>query len=169
LRDTTATSQTLSFVVPKIGLDWKINEKHKVLSSYTYSTTNLETADIYKGYIQTDFRSFSKGLGEFNQLNASNAIVQYTLGNWSDKFFANIFLAYVKNYDFVSSSSIVTSNAVISEKILIKNRAYWSLSSNIDRYLTAINTNLKMVLGLQSQAFKIVLTLKSCEKSIIRW
>lgn len=154
LRDTTATSQNLSFVVPKIGLDWKINEKHKVLSSYTYSTTNLEIADLYKGYIQTDFRSFNKGLGEFNQLNASNAIVQYTLGNWSDKFFANIFLAYVKNYDFVSSSSIVTSNAVISEKILIKNRAYWSLSSNIDRYLTVINANLKMVFGATKSSFQ---------------
>jgi hypothetical protein len=31
--------------------------------------------DVYSGLVQTGFRSFSKGLEGFNQLNASNAVL----------------------------------------------------------------------------------------------
>jgi hypothetical protein len=47
--------------------------------------------------VQTGFRSFSKGLEGFNQLNASNAIIPYEVGAI---IFANTFILFSKTTIF---------------------------------------------------------------------
>ncbi|MCZ8296213.1 MAG: carboxypeptidase-like regulatory domain-containing protein [Flavobacterium sp.] len=148
------TNQNPFFVMPKIGLDWKINDKNKLLTSYTYNTTNASVLDVYSGFVQTGFRSFSKGLEEFNQLNSSSAILNYTYGSWGDKFFANTFVLYSKNNDFFSTNSIIAQNFSQSEKIIIKDREFLSISSSIDRYFKPIKSNLKINLGATKTNFK---------------
>jgi hypothetical protein len=148
------TNQNPFFVMPKIGLDWKINDKNKLLTSYTYNTTNASVLDVYSGFVQTGFRSFSKGLEEFNQLNSSSAILNYTYGSWGDKFFANTFVLYSKNNDFFSTNSIIAQNYSQSEKIIIKDRESLSISSSIDRYFKPIKSNLKINLGATKTNFK---------------
>ncbi|OYQ45935.1 carboxypeptidase-like regulatory domain-containing protein [Flavobacterium aurantiibacter] len=148
------SNQNPFFVMPKIGLDWKINEKNKILTSYSYNTTNAGVLDVYSGFVQTGFRSFSKGLEEFNQLNSSSAILNYTYGSWGDKFFANTFILYSKNNDFFSTNSIIAQNYSQSEKIIIKDREFLSISSSIDRYFKPIKSNLKINLGATKTNFK---------------
>ena len=152
----TTTHQNPFFVVPKIGFDWKINEHNKILTSYSYATTNSKVLDVYSGFVQTGFRSFSKGLEEFNQINSSSVILNYTNGNWGDKFFANTFIIYSKNNDFYSTNSIIAQNYSQSEKIIIKDREFVSLSSNIDYYLKPMKSNLKFTLGGSKTNFKNV-------------
>ena len=141
-------------IMPKIGLDWKINDKNKILTSYTYNTTNTGVLDVYSGFVQTGCRSFSKGLEEFNQLNSLSAILNYTYGSWGDKFFANTFILYSKNNDFFSTNSIIAQNYSQSEKIIIKDREFLSISSSIDRYFKTIKSNLKINLGATKTNFK---------------
>jgi len=148
------SNQNPFFIMPKIGLDWKINEKNKILTSYSYNTTNAGVLDVYSGFVQTGFRSFSKGLEEFNQLNSSSAILNYTYGSWGDKFFANTFILYTKNNNFFSTNSIITQNFSQSEKIIIKDREFFSISSSIDRYFKPIKSNLKINLGATKTNFK---------------
>lgn len=148
------SNQNPFFILPKIGLDWKINDKNKILTSYTYNTTNAGVLDVYSGFVQTGYRSFSKGLEEFNQLNSSSAILNYTYGSWGDKFFANTFVLYSKNNDFFSTNSIIAQNYSQSEKIIIKNREFLSISSSIDRYFKPIKSNLKINLGATKTNFK---------------
>lgn len=148
------SNQKPFFIMPKIGLDWKINEKNKILTSYSYNTTNAGVLDVYSGFVQTGFRSFSKGLEEFNQLNSSSAILNYTYGSWGDKFFANTFILYSKNNDFFSTNSIIEQNYSQSEKIIIKDREFLSISSSIDRYFKPIKSNLKINLGATKTNFK---------------
>jgi hypothetical protein len=150
----TKSNQNPFFIMPKIGLDWKINDKNKILTSYSYNTTNAEVLDVYSGFVQTGFRSFSKGLEEFNQLNSSSAILNYTYGSWGDKFFANTFILYSKNNDFFSTNSIIAQNYSQSEKIIIKDREFLSISSSIDRYFKPIKSNLKINLGATKTNFK---------------
>jgi hypothetical protein len=100
------------------------------------------------------FRSFSKGLEEFNQLTSSNAFLNYTYGSWGDKFFANTYFLFNKSNDFFSSNSIIAQNFSQSEKIIIKDREFLSLSSNIDRYFKPIKSNLKISLGAARTNFK---------------
>lgn len=148
------TNQNPFFIVPKIGMDWEINGKNKIITSYTYNTTNAKVFDIYTGFVQTGFNSLSKGLGEFNQLNSSNAFLNYTYGNWGDKFFANTFINYTKNNDFYSTNSLITQNFSQSEKILIKDREFLAISANLDRYFKPIKSNLKVIIGASKTNFK---------------
>ena len=39
-------NQNPLFVNPSIGLDWKINDKNKITSSYSYNTTNAKILDV---------------------------------------------------------------------------------------------------------------------------
>lgn len=148
------SNQNPFFIMPKIGLDWKINEKNKILTSYSYNTTNAGVLDVYSGFVQTGFRSFSKGFEAFNQLNSSSAIFTYTYGSWGDKFFANTFIFYSKSNDFFSTNSNIAQNYSQDEKIIIKDRESLSISSSIDRYFKPIKSNLKINLGATKTNFK---------------
>lgn len=148
------SDQNIFFMMPQVGLEWKINEKNKILTSYSYNTTNSSVLDVYSGFVQTGFRSFAKGLDEFNQLNSSNAILNYAYGSWGDKFFANTFLVYATNNDFYSTNATIAQNYSQSEKIIIKDREFLSISSNVDRYFKFIKSNLKVNLGVAKTNFK---------------
>lgn len=150
----TITKQQPFFVNPSIAFDWEINKKNKVQSSYSYNTSNATVLDVYSNYILTDFSSFSKGTGTFNQLNASSIFLNYQLGNWSDKFFANTMIIYNKNHDFFSTNSFITQNYSASEKIVIKDREMLNISANIDRYFKAISSNLKLAVAYSKYNYK---------------
>jgi hypothetical protein len=142
------------FINPSIGFDWEINKKNKIITSYAVNTTNAKILDVYSNYVLTGFRSFNKGTGGFNQLNASSLTLNYQLGNWSDKFFANTFVFYNKNHDFFSTNSFVTQNYSQSDKILIKDREMLLVSSTIDRYFKTISSNLKLKFGYSKSNYK---------------
>lgn len=147
-------SQSPFFVNPSLGLDWKINDKNKITSSYSYNTSNAEVLDVYSDFVLTGFRSFQKGTGDFNQLDASSLVFNYQLGNWSDRFFANTFILYTKNHDFFSTNTQLQQNFTQSEKIIIKDREFLSINSNLDYYLKFMSSNLKLDLGYTKSEFK---------------
>ena len=147
-------NQSSFFINPSIRLDWKINNKNKITSSYSYNTTNAKILDVYNNYILTNFHSFSKGTGTFNQLNASTLLFNYQLGNWSDRFFANTFVLYNKNFDFFSSNNVINQNFTQSDRIIIKDRELLNLSSKFDYYFNKISSNLKLDLGYSKSNYK---------------
>ena len=136
--------QTPFYINPKLNLDWEVNDKNKLLLSYTYNTTNSRVIDIYDNFVLTNFRSFNKGTNSFNQLTSSNITFNYQLGDWSDKFFANTSIVYNNYFDYFSSNSIITQNYTQSERILIKSRNVFTIFSDVNRYLKAISSNLKL-------------------------
>ena len=149
-----AANQNPFFINPSIGLDWKINNKNKIITSYSYNTTNAKIIDIYSDFVLTGFRSFSRGTGNFNQLNASNLVFNYQLGNWSERFFANTFILYNKNHDFFSTNTQIEQNFTQAEKILIKDREFIRVNSKLDYYFKVISSNLKLDLGYSKVEFK---------------
>ncbi len=153
------------FIVnPSIGLDWRINGKNKITSSYSYNTTNAKILDVYNNYVLTNFRSFSKGTGVFNQLNASTLLLNYQLGNWSDRFFANTFVFYNKNFDFFSSNTLINQNFIQSKRIIIKDRELLSISSKFDYYFKKISSNLKLDVGFSKSNYKNVINNSSLQE-----
>lgn len=147
-------SENVFFVNPSLGLEWEINNKNKIQTNYSYNTTNSNVLDVYDNYLHTGFRSFSKGTGEFNQLNSSSVMLNYTLGSWTDKFHLNFNTFYSKNHDFFSTNTNVAQNYSQSEKILIKDREMFSAYLTADRYLRFITSNLKMKLGYFQSEYK---------------
>jgi len=152
--DVSTDTQNPFFINPSAGFDWKINEKNKIFTSYSYNTTNAKVLDVYSDFILTGFRSFSKGAGTFNQLNASSIIFNYQLGNWSDRFFSNTFLLYSKNHDFFSTNTLVDQNFTQAEKVLIKDREYLNFNSKLDYYFKFISSNLKLDVGYTESEFR---------------
>ncbi|MEI7420684.1 MAG: carboxypeptidase-like regulatory domain-containing protein [Prolixibacteraceae bacterium] len=142
------------FINPKIGGQWRITKNDIIITSYSYNHQNSSVLDVSNKYINTRFRSFSKGMGEFNQLNLSTFLLNYSHGNWGSKFFANSFLIYNKNHDFYSTNTIVSRNYSQSEKILLKNKSYLLFTSNIDQYLKVITSNIKINFGYSFSEYK---------------
>ncbi len=145
------------FLNPSIGLEWKINNENKITTSYSYNTTNAKIEDVSNNYVLTGFRSFSRGTGDFNQLDTSTLLLNYQLGNWGNRFFANTFVFFAKNFDFLSTNTILNRNYTQSEKILIKDRAFLSVSSKLDYYFKEISSNLKIDLGFSKSNYKNVI------------
>jgi len=148
------SNQNPFFINPSIGVDWKINNKNKVFYSYLYNNTNAKTLDVYSDFVLTGFRSFSKGTGNFNQLQASSIIFNYQLGNWSDRFFANTFILYSKNHDFFSTNTLIEQNYTQTEKIVIEDREFISVNSKFDYFFKSISSNLKLDLSYSNSEFK---------------
>ncbi len=155
--ETIIKEDTPFYINPSIGFDWKINEKNKLMASCGYNYRNASILEVYDNFVLTGFRSFAKGTSNFNQLNASNFIFNYQLGNWSERFFANIFLIYNKNHDFFSTNSIITQNYAQTEKILIKDNSFLSINTNLDYYFNFISSNLKLELGYSENNFKNII------------
>jgi hypothetical protein len=149
-----AQSQSPFFINPKVGLNWEVNNKNKILTTYSYNKTNASVLDVYDRYIQTGFRTFSKGTGNFNQLNATTISLVHTFGSWGDKSFANTLLMFNKNHDFFSTNSIVSKNFFQTEKILTKDKMFVILSSSFDRYFKIISSNVKLNFGLSLANYK---------------
>jgi len=153
-QDNVSINQSPFFINPTLGLNFKVNKKNTLSTSLAYNITNATVLDVYSNYIQTGFRSFSKATGNFNALAATTATLNYTYGNWGNKFFANTFLIYSKNHDFFSSNNLIDQNYSQSDKILIKNREYITLFSNVDRFIKPLTANLKLTLGGSKINFK---------------
>ena len=81
-------------------------------------------------------------------------VVNYQLGNWSDRFFANTFILYSKNYDFFSTNTSIEQNFTLAKKILIKDREFISVNSKLDYYFKFILSNFKIDLGYTKSEFK---------------
>lgn len=140
-------TESLIYLSPKVGFEWSINPKNRMNSSYMYGTKNVKLADVYANYIQTDYRTFSRGINQLQQLESSQFILNYSYGRISDNFFATIFLTYIKNHDFFSSHSTVTQSYTLNEKIMLQNSDLFIVSSSIDRYFKFILSNLKLTLS----------------------
>ncbi|MEJ8802800.1 hypothetical protein, partial [Pontibacter sp. H249] len=147
-------SQSPSFINPSVGLDWRINEKNKLITTYSFNTTNAGVLDVHDNFILTGIRSFNKGTGNFNQFNASSVLLNYQHGGWSNQFLVNSSLLYSKNHDFFSSKSFVNQNFSLSEKILIKDREFVSFTTDIDQFVNLISSNLKLSVGFSKSNYK---------------
>lgn len=161
---TAKQNQTPFFVNPSVGMEWEINKKNKITSSYSYNTTNAKVLDVFDNYILTNTRLFNKGIGGFNLLSSSRIFLNYELGNWSNRFFANTFLLYNKNHDFFSTNSQLNQNFTLSEKIKIKDREFLSVNSKIDYYFKFISSNLKLDLGYTKSLYKNIINNSSLRK-----
>ncbi len=142
------------FINPKAGMEWKIDKNNTFLATYSYNRKNATVLDVYDQYINTGFRSFAKGTGNFNQLNLSTALINYSYGGWGEKSFGNVLLMYSKNHDYYSNNMLISQNYAMSEKILVKNKIFIMFSSNFDRYLKLISSTLKLNFGFSESNYE---------------
>ncbi len=142
------------FINSSLGIDWEINSKNRIRTTYRQNRTNADIINVYDNFVLRGFRNFIVGTGEFNQLDASALFFNYQLGNWSDRFFTNTTFAYTKNHDFFSTNSQISQNVTQSETIVIKNRELFTANSFLDYFFKKLQSNLKLKLGYTQPEFK---------------
>jgi len=142
------------FVNPSLSLNWNINSNNKIRTSFRQSRTNAGILNIYNNYVLTDFRSFTSGANEINQLDSSALSFNYQLGNWSKRFFANTIITYTENHDYFSTNSQVNQNYTLSGTIVIKDRKLFTTNTTLDYFLKKLESNLKLELGYSQSEFK---------------
>lgn len=152
--NTRSSHQNPFFIHPSIGLDWEINSSNKITSSYSYNTTNANVLDVYDNYFLTGYRSFTKGTGDFHQLNASNFFLNYRLGDWMDRLFINTTLLYLKNHDYLSTHTVLQQEYASYDKILVKDQEVLSIQSNADYYLESLSSSLRINMGYTKSEFE---------------
>ncbi len=144
------------FVNPGLALDWKINNKNRIKTSYGQNKTNAGVLNVYTNSVLTNFRNFNNGTGNFNQLDASALTFNYRLGNWSDRFFANTIFIYTKNHDFFSTNTQINQNFTQTEAVVIKDRELFIANTSVDYFFKKLESNLKLKLGYMQSEFKNV-------------
>ncbi len=152
-----SSSQQPLFFNPKMNLNYEIDKNNKISASWFYNTTNASVLDVYDQFVLTGYRSFNRGTGSFNQLDASGATFNYQLGNWSDKFFATVNANYTKNHDFFSSNQLIQPNAFVSERIVINDRELLNINTTTDYYFSKLSSNLKLKVGYTASNFKNII------------
>ena len=150
-------SEAPFYINPRIGLDWKVNPKNRITSSYSFNTTNARINDVFGDFVLTGFRSFNQGTNSFNQLTGSSINFNYQLGDWSDRFFANTLFLYSRNNDFFSTNSTIEQNFTLVEKIRIQDREFINVNTKLDYYFKFISSNLKLDLGYSRSEFSNVI------------
>ncbi len=155
IRNQNTTQEKAPFYVgPSVGFKWDINDRNKVSSNYSFNTDNATVSDVYSNYVLTGGRSFNKGMGHLRQLNTSFFILNYQFGNWQSKLFANTFVTYIVNHDFFATDATIRQNYSLFKKIAAKNKELLTASTNMDIYIKAIKTNLKIRLGFSKSNYK---------------
>lgn len=145
------------FVNPSLNVNYELNKKNRFSLNLAQNRTNAQILDVYDQFVLTGFRSFNKGTGTFNQLDASSLSFNYQQGNWSDKFFATFSSNYTKNHDFFSSNTIIQPNFSQSERIVIEDREALSFNATMDYYISSLSSNLKFKAGHFISEFKNII------------
>ena len=146
--------QSPFFINPSFGVDWKIDNKNHITTSYSFSKKNTKIFDVFGAFALTSFRNFSRGRDGFDQLSSSNFFLNYQLGNWTDRFFVNTFINYNQNHDFISTNTDFNENFTLTEKRLVKNSDLLTVNSSINYFFKSISSNLKLNLGYNRNAFE---------------
>lgn len=138
---------------PIIGLSWEKNN-HKISTQYSYKNSPISLPDVNPNFILKDFRSFERGLGFPEFLGESSAILNYTSGNWGDRFFAKVFANYTKRDDYISTNSSITANTEEIEKSIFKDQNIFNINGSVDQFINPINSNIKLKGGLSQVNFE---------------
>lgn len=140
--------------IPSIGISWQLNKENRLLATYKYNAKNLPFAELYNGFLLTDYRSFKRGLGKFQQLKGSFFLASYILGDWNDSFMINTSMIYNRDHDYVAGNSLIESNFTQYTPIILADRDFVSLNFTGDKFIELLSSNLKMVGSISKNAYQ---------------
>lgn len=151
---TLSKNNNLTLINPQIGVKWEINKTNRLLAQYSYNTTNNKLYDVYDNYLLTDYRSFSKGVGQIDPLSTSTYSLSYILGNYLDRFFANTFVTYTNYADYYANKIFVTQNYSLADRILLHGKKSLNMHSDVNLFVDKLLSNFKLSLGYNTNEYQ---------------
>lgn len=141
-------------VNPSLGLNWKITKNQKLIAQYSIVKSPLTLPDIHPNYILSSYRELDRGVGSLEFLSQSNLVLNYTLGNWGDRFFANVFGTYTKRGDYTSTNSMITPEFDKIQKRIFKDQELVNIGSSLDYFIDPLSSNMKLKGGFTKSNFE---------------
>lgn len=138
---------------PSIRIDWEPVNNHRVLAQYSYSESPVPLPDIHPNYILKNYREVEQGLGTIDLLGQSNLLLNYSAGNWGDRFFANLFATYTHRNDYISTKSDITADIEEVEKSIFKDQELLNMNGSIDQFIDPLSSNIKLKGGVSHSQF----------------
>jgi hypothetical protein len=142
-----------TFLNPTLTIGYQPNKKHKFLGIFGLSNGAPNFDDIQPIYRMSGFRNFEHGSNTVQSIKQSTNILSYTLGNWADRFFINIFYLGIVDHSFLGTNMIIDPSIVLSEKIWLQDKQTQSLNANADIFIKQIDNNLKITTQLSNSTF----------------
>lgn len=152
--ETKTQEESPFFVNTKLNINYKINTSNRIFAYIENSNTNADISDIYSNYILTGYRNFSRGTSTFNQTNATKIFTGYNVGNFGDRFIANLSLSYIKDNDFLSTNALIQQEFIQTAKLIIPDREFYAAYAKVERYIKYIRNNIKVKLSYSQGDFK---------------
>ncbi len=118
--DGTKREQNPFFVNPHLTAAYKFNPQNAISARYSYSVTNSSLLQVNDAYLLTSSRSFSKGLGYFNQMESSSARLGYSTSHYLNRYSFSWSLDYSRQNDAIRSRSRLEQNSSLSEAFVMK-------------------------------------------------
>jgi hypothetical protein len=157
-------SFTNIFLNPSLTIAYQPNKKHKLLGVMGFSNTPPVFEDVQPTYRMSGFRSFQRGSGNIQPIRQTTNILSYTLGNWADRLFINIFYLGIIGQNFLGTNTIIDPSLIFSEKIWLQNKQSQSLNTNADIFVKRLDNNLKLTTQLSTSTFYNVVNRSNIRK-----
>ncbi|PZR23541.1 MAG: hypothetical protein DI539_02750 [Flavobacterium psychrophilum] len=119
-KDGVNRKQNPFIVNPSVFASYKFNPQNSLSASYSYRFGNTTPLQVNDTYLLTSSRSFSKGLGYFDQLESSSARVGYTTKHYLNRYSFSWDVDYSKQNDVISYRSQLEQNSSLSEAFIMK-------------------------------------------------
>lgn len=138
---------------PSASMTWSINNNNKILVSYRYRNKDLELSELYPNFLLTSYNSFERGLGKYEHLSGSSLLVNYSLGNWSDSFLANLSVIYQNDHKYLSTNRQVSPVFTLSSPLVLNGKQLLSANIGIDKFIDGISSNIKIKSGYSKNQY----------------
>jgi len=112
-------TQSPFFVNPVINANWEVGPDDLVQAQYSYSANNSEILRVNDTYLLTSSRSFSRGLGYFNQLENSSATIGYSTKHYLGRYGFSASLNYARQ-NVISYRTSLDQNSSLSEAFIMR-------------------------------------------------
>jgi len=99
---------------------WEISPDNVLSAYYIYNVDNSNIVQVNDAYLLTSSRSFSKGLGTFNQFENSSANINYTTKHYLNRYSFSAGLSYSKQNDIITYRSQINQNSSLSEAFVMR-------------------------------------------------
>lgn len=136
-------AKSFKYLEPKLGLEWQLDSKNTIQTSYLYNATSTSLFDLMDGFLFAGERTFVRGLGTYEVFRGHNYLFNYTYGGWVDWFLINTTILYNKTKDHFSSKNIITPDFKLMSKRRGDVQGLFHFNLATDVYIRAVKNNIK--------------------------
>ena len=119
-KDDKIKNQSPFFITPNVTAKWQISPDNILRANFIYNVENSGVLQVNDAYLLTSSRSFSKGLGRFNQLETILASVGYSTRHYLNRYSLSVGLSYSKQNDVISYNSRLDQNSSLSQAFIMR-------------------------------------------------